>query len=232
MANAQIQVAFLENGRGGNYLLHAGYKFSVKSRQAQREICYWDCVIRDCPARVTTLDNIPVAFKRDHNHASDHIGQAESVFLNDVKKRCREEVVPIPTIYDEELGKLRDRECDDDVEDMIRKIPTFESCRQSLYNNRSKLMPKLPTTQTPGLFTQLYSFHAKVDETYFPLVYALLPNKTEDTYRRLFTMLRDATQQRNLVLTPETVMLDFEAAARNAIHSLHYIMFYLKLHYI
>ena len=34
MANAQVNLSFLENGRGGlyMYLLHAGYKFSVRTR--------------------------------------------------------------------------------------------------------------------------------------------------------------------------------------------------------
>ena len=45
-----------------------------------------------------------------------------------MKKRCREEVNPIPSIDDEEIGSLRNRDFDDDVEDMIRRIPTFESC--------------------------------------------------------------------------------------------------------
>jgi hypothetical protein len=31
MANAQVNVDFLENGRGGHYLLHVGFKFSVRT---------------------------------------------------------------------------------------------------------------------------------------------------------------------------------------------------------
>ena len=53
-----------------------------------------------------------------------------------MKKRCREEVNPIPSIYDEEVGSLRNRDFDDDVEDMIRRIPTFESCKASLYRSQ------------------------------------------------------------------------------------------------
>jgi hypothetical protein len=64
-----------------------------------------------------------------------------------VKKRCREEVNPIPSIYDEEIGSLPNRDFDDDVEDMIRRIPTFASCKVSLYSSRAKVLPKLPKTQ-------------------------------------------------------------------------------------
>lgn len=72
----------------------------------------------------------------------------------------------------------------------------------------------------PGLFSQMYSLHGSVDGVVFPLVFALLPNKTETTYTRFFTLLRDAVLQRNLVLTPETMLMDFETAARNAFRAI------------
>ena len=50
-------------------------------------------------------------------------------------------------IDDEEISSLRNRDFDDDVEDMIRRIPTFESCKASLYRSRAKVLPKLPKTQ-------------------------------------------------------------------------------------
>jgi len=64
---------------------------------------------------VTTENNIPVAFKNDHTHPPDPIGNVADAFVNDVRKRCRDEVVPVPTIFDEELGKLHDKEFDDTV---------------------------------------------------------------------------------------------------------------------
>lgn len=162
---------------------------------------------------------------------------------------------------------------DDSVEEKIRQIPTFQSCKSMLFRSRGKMMPKLPTTpeeinlqdqwtQTlaherfllcddrdeagnrilvfatdanlqrlcasstvysdgtfyscTSLFTQLYTLHADVEGTVFPLVFALLPNKTEATYRLLFSLLRTAVNERHFVLTPETWLIDFEVAARNA----------------
>jgi hypothetical protein len=191
-----------------------------------------------------------------------------------VKKRCREEVSPVPAIYDEMLGQLRNRECNEDVVDMIRQVPILNSCRSSLHRNRAKQLPKLPVTQNDinldgswsessagdrfllgddtddlgarllvfvtddnlqklssapvlygdgtfyactGLFYQLYTIHADVGGQLFPLVFALLPNKTQRTHTRLFTLLKDTIDERDFVLNPETVMLDFEVAARNAI---------------
>lgn len=123
MANLQVQVNFLENGRGGFYLLHAGFKYSVRTRRNNRT--YWRCVDRQCPATVVTLDNILVSFGRPHNHEGDFIALAADSFVSKVKKRCRDEAAPIPSLYDEELGALRNADCDDSVEEMIRQIPTF-----------------------------------------------------------------------------------------------------------
>jgi len=272
MANAQLQIDFLENGRGGHYLLHAGYKYSIQKRRNDR--VYWRCVLRQCAATLITLNSILVSLGQNHNHPTDTVSLAADAFINNVKKRCREEVSPIPTIFDEELGKLRSREYDDDVGDMIRKIPTFESCRAALYRTRSKVIPRLPATQQdinlegswtetpagerfllcddtndqnqrilifatddnlrrlcdlltvfgdgtfyscPGLFYQLYSLHGSINSTSFPLVFALLPNKTEKTYYRFLNLLKTAITDLNLHLTPDTVMLDFEVAVRNAV---------------
>lgn len=68
-----------------------------------------------------------------------------------------------------------------------------------------------------SLFTQLYTLHADVEGTIFPLVFSLLHNKTSATYRRLFSLFRTAVSERQSALTPETWMIDFEVAARNAV---------------
>jgi len=74
MANVQIQVDILENGRSGYYLLSAGYKFSMKTRRNDK--CYWRGVLRQCPATITTLNNILVVFGHGHNHPADFLGLA------------------------------------------------------------------------------------------------------------------------------------------------------------
>lgn len=68
-------------------------------------------------------------------------------------------------------------------------------------------------------YTQLYTLHANVNGTMFPLVCGLLPNKSETTYTRFFALLKDAVRDQQSVLTPEHRLLDFEIAARNAVHT-------------
>ena len=241
MTNLQVQVKFLENGRVGFYLLHGGFKYSVRTRR--NDIAYWRWVDRKCPATIITVDNIHASFGRLHNHDGDFIGLAEDSFVNRVKKRCRDEVVPIPSRCDEKLGALGNADCDDAVVDMIKQIPTFQSCKSGLYRSGGKMVSKLPVTQQENilqdpwtqtlarerlsddsddagsciivfvtdeslsrlcasstvysdgtfysctsLFAQLYTLHADVDGTVFPLVFALLHNKTEQTYRRFLSI--------------------------------------------
>lgn len=66
-------------------------------------------------------------------------------------------------------------------------------------------------------FNQLYNLHASVNGTVFPLVFGLLPNKSEATYNRFFLLLKYAIQDLQSVLNPEHWLLDFEVAARNAV---------------
>ncbi|CAG2252786.1 unnamed protein product [Mytilus edulis] len=204
----------------------------IKSRRGDR--CYWKCSTRNCPATVNTHNNIPTKVDANHNHPSDRMQLRVDDVLQRMKSRCKDELTAIPTIYEEELVKLRDREWNDDTHQLVEHIPTFYSCKDQLYNERHKLIPALPTTveditvdgewaQTttgqpflladdntngrmlvfstqenlyhlaaadtiycdgtfyvcPTLFYQLYTFHAKVDGTMFPLVYCFLPGKDQ-----------------------------------------------------
>ena len=63
----------------------------------------------------------------------------------------------------------------------------------------------------PEYFFQLYTIHAEKDGFVYPCVYALLPNKTSSTYRRLLNKLLEIQP----ALDPSRVMMDFEKAAIN-----------------
>ena len=66
----------------------------------------------------------------------------------------------------------------------------------------------------PELFYQLYTVHAvHPNGAVFPCIYALLPNKTTETYVRLFQKLKELKPD----LNPQDVMIDFEKAAMNAL---------------
>ena len=60
----------------------------------------------------------------------------------------------------------------------------------------------------PDVFYQIYTIHGVIENAVIPLVYALLPNKTQNTYENFFGCLEQFEKK---------VVIDFEAAVRNAI---------------
>ena len=68
----------------------------------------------------------------------------------------------------------------------------------------------------PRLFAQLYTVHAKVYGQMFPLLYGLLPNKTEETYGRFINFIEAAAVENDVQFDPDTIMVDFEVASIQA----------------
>ena len=63
-----------------------------------------------------------------------------------MKVRCTDEITPVPTIYEEELVKLRNDDWDNDTQELVKNIPTFQSCKNGMYNKRKKTLPVLSKT--------------------------------------------------------------------------------------
>lgn len=69
----------------------------------------------------------------------------------------------------------------------------------------------------PRLFSQLFTINADVMGEVFPLVFALLPGKTEEIYHILFQKLTSyASNELGIQLSPRYVMMDFELAVIKA----------------
>ena len=64
----------------------------------------------------------------------------------------------------------------------------------------------------PDQFFQLYTIHAEKGSTIIPCIYALLTNKTQATYKKLFTKILEINPE----LNPFLIMVDFEKASINA----------------
>ncbi len=65
---------------------------------------------------------------------------------------------------------------------------------------------------SPPLFTQLYTIHAERMNRVHPLIYALLPDKREQTCDRLVREVKVLAPNSN----PQSIMTDFEKASMNA----------------
>ena len=64
----------------------------------------------------------------------------------------------------------------------------------------------------PRLFYQIFTINIIVETQQFPALYALLPTKSRATHNRLFTIVKEELQNRNLELLPPRILTDFEVA--------------------
>lgn len=71
----------------------------------------------------------------------------------------------------------------------------------------------------PRFFYQLYILHAYDRGLYVPCVFCLLPSKTENVYRDMFTSIRNMCAEQNHVLQIQSIHLDFEKAAHVAVQA-------------
>lgn len=66
--------------------------------------------------------------------------------------------------------------------------------------------------KAPSMFYQLYTWHAKVGNSYPPCIYFLLQKKNMDTYNRMLTILKQLVPN----IMPQKILLDFEKACMSA----------------
>ena len=71
----------------------------------------------------------------------------------------------------------------------------------------------------PNLFYQLYTVHTEVHGQIVPLVYSLLPSKSERCYRFMWVKLHELMKQKGLQLNVEELWSDLEFAPMNTIAS-------------
>jgi hypothetical protein len=68
-------------------------------------------------------------------------------------------------------------------------------------------------------FYQLHTIHGGKKGTYVPLVFALLPCKSEMCYQNMWKFITDYCTERNVVLSPRIIHINFEKAMHNAVLS-------------
>ncbi len=69
----------------------------------------------------------------------------------------------------------------------------------------------------PKIFLQLYTIHGFYKGEMMPFIFALLPNKSTNTYLRLFRILQDKAAEFNCIFSPKIFLIDFELEVKNAI---------------
>ncbi|CAF2151195.1 unnamed protein product [Rotaria magnacalcarata] len=93
------------------------------------------------------------------------------------------------------------------------RIIIFASAEQlQLLENGEQLLVDGTFKVTPSIFYQLYAIHVVYRNAVLPVVFALLPNKTQQTYRRLIDKLSEIGPS----WSSKFIMMDFELASINA----------------
>ncbi|CAF4247052.1 unnamed protein product [Rotaria sp. Silwood2] len=142
------------------------------------------------------------------------------------KRICDEEVEPktlgdftLPDAYSITLSRM---DFAKDITDGTERILLFTTSENLKWLQEAKFWIMDGTFKTvPTLFRQLYSIHApaggNVNFRIVPLVYALMSNKSEELYQRLFQELNELADENELELKPDFVLTDFEKGSINAV---------------
>lgn len=69
----------------------------------------------------------------------------------------------------------------------------------------------------PGLFHQIFTIHILIDDLISPVVYALLPRKSQQIHTRFFTLLHDKIKDLGLQFSPSSALADFETTVHKSI---------------
>jgi hypothetical protein len=69
----------------------------------------------------------------------------------------------------------------------------------------------------PRLFHQLFTFHIEEEGTVYPVIFALLPDKTRRTYERVFQMVKQRARFLGLQFQPPKLQTDYEQAIISAV---------------
>ena len=106
------------------------------NRKLDNGTCYWRHHKRSCAARITTLGTDMLQQMNGHNHAVNLAATRVEEIKSKLRKRAREEVTPVPTLYNEALVELRTQP---DSSDVAPTLPTYSSFKSSMYRSRRKL---------------------------------------------------------------------------------------------
>lgn len=114
-----------------------------------------------------------------------------------------------------------DEESDDEDDEERRRqnrILVFASKDALVKLSRSKIWQIDGTFETaPEIFTQILTIHGDYRNEMLPLVYALLPDKREDSYRRAILAVTDSCERLHIRMPdPSLIVSDFEKGIINA----------------
>ena len=123
MANAQVRITLIESVRGGQHLYYEGHKFRCKYNRNGKK--YWISVVSGCNAHLTTEgDMFHTLGQLPHTHPVEPFLTEVDAFKAKLIFRSKTETTPIPTIYGDEISRLRLHH-NTVPEDLLKEIPSL-----------------------------------------------------------------------------------------------------------
>ena len=80
----------------------------------------------------------------DHTPSTDTVSTAASLLVNNMRKRAREEILPIPQIYEQERRKMLTTDLGAAPGDITKHLKLFKGVRSQLYRQRRYLIAQTP----------------------------------------------------------------------------------------
>ena len=77
-------------------------------------------------------------------HSTDTGSTAASLLVNNMRKRAREEILPIPQIYEQERRKMLTTDLCAPPGDIAQYLKLFNGVRSQMYRQRRYLIPQTP----------------------------------------------------------------------------------------
>lgn len=119
-------------------------------------------------------------------------------------------------VYEFAPGKHEDFLLIDSGEGDPRRILIFGRQSHISWSSQMKMIYVDGTFRSaPSLFSQVYIIMAKKGGFVLPILYALLPNKQEATYKRMFELIKELWPD----FSPTSISTDFEQAVLNAMRT-------------
>ena len=98
------QATFVETSKGRRSIVHEGYIYQKIRENGERS--WWRCKDRTCKGKLRLENGQVTATTGEHFHPPSQAQTSANIVISSMKRRAREESVPLPQIYRQEMTKL------------------------------------------------------------------------------------------------------------------------------
>jgi hypothetical protein len=101
---AKSQVSFTETSKGKSAVVYQGYIYQKIRENGEKS--WWRCRDRSCKGKLRLESSQLPATTGEHAHPPSQARASANRVVSSMRKRAREESIPLPQIYRQELEKL------------------------------------------------------------------------------------------------------------------------------